>query len=114
MPQAPRSNPRHEAQKAQEKESKRAKGAMSCAECRRYVHCSAIKYKNIGSHYSNILCRLKLKCDKVCTHYTYKQLVNTRDFRPFRVLRVSEEVALRYVDVEIQKVYITYYPMLFL
>ncbi|EGO26826.1 hypothetical protein SERLADRAFT_355454 [Serpula lacrymans var. lacrymans S7.9] len=45
MPQASRSNARHEskdAQKAIEKEQKRSRGAMSCAECR----------------------RLKLKCDK--------------------------------------------------
>lgn len=40
MPQAPRSGARQdskEARRAQEKESKRAQGAMSCAECRRFV-----------------------------------------------------------------------------
>jgi len=59
MPQAARKDVA--AQRAQDKESKRARGAMSCAECRRWVFSSTL-----SQSIHPILCfaRLKLKCDK--------------------------------------------------
>lgn len=64
MPQVPR-NPGKKEEKEKEKEFKRTRGTMSCAECRRYVYCN---FFSILTTYPNFSCRLKLKCDKVWQH----------------------------------------------
>lgn len=51
MPQAPKTNARQESkevQKAIDKEQKRNRGVMSCAECRRYVF---IVYRRVDVFY---------------------------------------------------------------